>query len=241
MSLWGTTAKSTRSVNLRRRLEHDSTVEDWDTEVPQQSPPGLLLSVDSWSMTAHAEDWDAEPPPLSGDTWGWDDCASLAFWFKLAATRAVEGGAAISRQPVSVQEFLAQVSSGSSLCAQPDSSSSEKIICLFFSFLRGRGSSLLRILLSWDTAWKIPLLFSCRQGPWHMPWSALDHPWPTSPLHQQKCHVQALVGARLWLNTKGEEEEENGCLGTMLVPPKRDKLPTFSSRKQSAEASERRS
>ena len=56
-----------------------------------------------------------------------------------------------------------------------------------------------------------------------MPWAALDHPCPASPLHQQKHHIQASAGATLWLNTKREEEEE-GCLGTMLVPPKRDRL-----------------
>lgn len=54
-----------------------------------------------------------------------------------------------------------------------------------------------------------------------MPWAALDCPCPTSPLHQQKHHVQAQAGAALRLKTKGEEEE--GCLGMMLVPPKRDK------------------
>lgn len=33
-------------------------------------------------------------------------------------------------------------------------------------------------------------LFGCRQGPWHMPWAALDGPCPASPLHPQKHHIQ---------------------------------------------------
>lgn len=112
-------------------------------------------------------------------------------------------GAAVSRQPVSLQAFPAQVSSGSPLCAQSDNSSSKELVCLFFILLRGWGRALLPILPSWDTGWKIPFLFSCRQAPRHMPWAALASPCPASPLHQQKHHIQAQAGAMLWLNTKG--------------------------------------
>lgn len=55
-----------------------------------------------------------------------------------------------------------------------------------------------------------------------MPWAGLDGPCPASPLHQQKHHIQAPAEAMLGLNAKGEEEE--GCLGATLVPPKRNKL-----------------
>lgn len=55
-----------------------------------------------------------------------------------------------------------------------------------------------------------------------MPWAALGGPCPASPLHRQQHRIQAPAGARLCLNTKGEEEEK-GRLGTMLVPSKRDK------------------
>lgn len=61
-------------------------------EVSQQSRPGPLVSIDGWSMTTQAEDWDTKPPPVCGDTRGWDERASPALCHKLAAVPAAEGG-----------------------------------------------------------------------------------------------------------------------------------------------------
>lgn len=61
-------------------------------EVSQQSPPGLLVSVDGWSMTTQAEDRDAEPPLPCGDTRGPDEHASRALCHELAATPALLKG-----------------------------------------------------------------------------------------------------------------------------------------------------